>query len=357
MKVLLGTRKGLFILERRGDGWAVATHAHHGVPVPFATVDPRDGTIWASLDHGHWGPKLSRSVDGGQTWTEVDSPKLPEGQVNRDQTVAAVRYLWFIQPGPASQPGRIYLGTDPGALFVSDDGGSSWALNEALWNEPERTRNWFGGGRDQPGIHSIAIDPRDPAHLFVALSCAGVYESTDGGASWKARNKGLKAEFLPNPDAEVGHDPHYFALCEGTPDVAWQQNHCGVFRSTDGSQTWTDISEADGPARFGFVIAADPRDPLTAWVVPAESDEVRIAVKGLSVSRTTDGGQTWTSFRTGLPQENCWDIVYRHALDLSGDSLFLGSTTGNLYWSDDRGDTWSCAGNHFPMVYSVRYAT
>jgi len=223
---------------------------------------------------------------------------------------------------------------------------------KGLWNHPSRPEHWFGGGRDEPGIHSILVDPRDEKRILVGISCAGVFETKDGGRTWAPRNAGLKARYLPNPDVEVGHDPHLVAWCASDPDALWQQNHCGIFKST-----WVEVTQRKGPARFGFPIAVDAGDPKTAWVIPAVSDECRTAVGGaLCVARTENGGKKWEMLRDGLPQEDCYDIVFRHALDLSGDTLAFGSTTGNAYWSDDRGESWREIGHNFPPIYSVRFA-
>ncbi len=354
--MVLGTRKGIIVAERKGSDWRITYDALPGIPVPFATLDPRTGTLWATLDHGHWGQKLSRSEDMGRTWNEVTAPKYPEDALVKPDVPATCRYLWVFQPGAADQDGRLYIGTEPGGLFISDDDGASWNLNEPLWNVPERMEGWFGGGRDFAGIHSILIDPRDSQRILIGISCAGVYETTDGGSSWALRNKGMRADFLPDPNAEVGQDPHIVVMCDGQPDALWQQNHCGIFRSTDGAQNWTDVTQKDGLANFGFAAAVDARDPDTAWVVPAISDEVRMACDGaLCVCRTQDGGASWEALREGLPQEHAYDIVFRHALDLDGDRLAFGSTTGNVYTSDDRGDSWRPLGRNLPPVYSVRF--
>jgi len=361
----LGTRKGLMTLERADDGWRLARHSHRGTPVAYAGSDPRTATLWACLDHGHWGQKLERSRDGGETWEKVSSPAYPEGATmmtgfpgheSHKAVPATLRYLWCFAPGGADQPGRIYFGTEPGGLFRSDDDGETFQLVEGLWNHPSRMEHWFGGGRDNPGIHSICVDPTDSKHVYVGISCAGVFETTDDGATWHARNKGLRADFLPDPEAEIGHDPHFLAMCEGTPSVLWQQNHCGIFRTEDGGANWTKISQEGGPAHFGFAIASDAADAGVAWVVPAQSDEIRISVDGaLCVSRTEDGGGTWTSLTAGLPQRESYDIVFRHALDQAGDRVVFGSTTGNVYLSEDRGESWQALANHFPPIYSVRF--
>lgn len=361
--LILGTRKGLLVLRRNGKTWRAVHETFPGVPISYAAVDPRTDTLWACADHGHWGQKLYRSQDGGARLNEVEAPKYPEGAVIYDvwsggaEKPAQVSYLWTVVPGGNDQPGRLYIGTEPGGLFQSDDDGQTFHLIDGLWDHPSRPQNWFGGGRDQAGACSIVVDPRDSDHLFVGVSVGGVYESLDGGRTWQGRNKGLRADFLPEPYAEYGHDPHCIVASPTNPDVLWQQNHCGVFHSADAGRNWTDISQADGPVRFGFPVAADPYDDKTAWVVPGISDEKRMAVGGaLCVGRTEDGGQSWTELRNGLPQEHCYDIVFRHALDVSGESLAFGSTTGNLFLSDDRGDSWQCLGNYFPPIYSVRFA-
>ena len=221
--------------------------------------------------------------------------------------------------------------------------------------------HWYGtpaseGGDFAPGIHSILVDPRKQARVLVAVSTAGVLETTDGGETWRSRNKGMLMDYLPDPSAEWGHDPHSIALCAGQPDHIWQQNHCGVFYSTDGAATWQKVSDAEQGAHFGFPVAVDAEDGKTAWVVPGKADMQRMAIDGgLFVARTQDGGESWAQLREGLPQENAYDVVYRHALDNSGDRLAFGSTTGNLYVSENRGESWSVAANNLPPIYSVRF--
>ncbi|MBL1216094.1 MAG: exo-alpha-sialidase [Planctomycetes bacterium] len=367
--MLLGTRKGLFIFELDGNStWQFRSHTHIGIPIAYAMLDHRSGILWACQDHGHWGQKLVRSRDLGETWEEVTAPAYPDGEqiINSfatggktEKKPATLRYLWCMAEGGDDRPDRLFIGTEPGGLFVSEDGGDSWSLVRGLWDHPSRTEgNWFGGGRDDAGIHSIIIDPNDSARILIGVSCAGVFESTDDGTTWNPRNTGLRADFLPNPDAEVGQDPHLVVMCPSHTDALWQQNHCGIFRSTDGAKTWQDAGERDGgPANFGFAIAVDQRDPDTAWVVPGLSDERRVTVgAALVVCRTEDGGKSWQQLRNGLPQDHAYDIVYRHALDLHGETLAFGSTTGNVYTSLDRGDTWHCLGTNLPPVYSIRFA-
>jgi hypothetical protein len=393
-RILLATRKGVVLVDRTATGWKARRIAHPGVNVCYAARDPRDGTLWASLDHGHWGPKMSRSRDGGETWEDATSIKYPEGARYVAQYMplpgedpaevekrpkykdATLLKAWVLAFGTKEQPGVMYAGTIPGGLFVSRDGGESWELNRPLWNHPSRggdlfageatSENTWGGtpaaidyGEFAPGIHSVVVDPRNPEHVYVAVSSAGVLETTDGGATWAGRNKGMLNDYLPNPETEWGHDPHFITTCAAASDHLWQQNHCGVFYSTDGARSWRKVSKPDVAVHFGFPIAADPTDGGTAWVVPGRGDSERMAIDGgLFVARTTDGGGSWQTFRKGLPQEDAYDIVYRHALDVSasGDRLCFGSTTGNVYVSEDRGETWQAIGHHFPPVYAVRFA-
>lgn len=354
--LLLGTRKGLIAYHASNSLWEVENLSFEGQPVSIAYADPRTGTWWACLDHGHWGVKLHRSADRGANWEEVSAPTYPEGEEVKDGVPASTRYIWSMMHGGIQSRSRLWVGTDPGGLFVSEDGGNNFQLVESLWKHPTRKEGWFGGGRDLPGIHSIVLDPRNEDHLYIGISCAGVFETTDGGKSWEIRNKGLRAEFLPDPETGVGHDPHIVVAAPSDPDTLWQQNHCGIFRSTNGAASWQEVSQPNGPARFGFAIAVAEDDPAQAWVAPAHSDGNRTAIKGaLCICRTDDGGKTWKEFRKGLPQHNCFDIVYRHALACSGEALAFGTTTGNLFFSPDRGDNWETINNYLPMVYSVQF--
>lgn len=353
--LLVGTRKGLLTYEHKHDGWAFVREDFRGAPVTYATLDPRNGTWWACLDYGHWGTKLQRSKDGGQSWEEVPAPRYPEGSVRPDGQPAALTYLWLVQPGGVDQPDRLYIGAEPAGLFQSDDGGETFQLVDALWQHPSRS-NWFGGGRDQPGVCSICVDPQDSNHVVIGISVGGVYETFDGGESWEGRNKGLYADYLPDPHAEFGHDPHFMLMSPANSKVLWQQNHCGVFRTSDGAQNWDTISQPNGPVYFGFPIALDATNADVAWVVPAVDAEFRVPVNNaLVVCRTDDGGKSWQEFRSGLPQEYCYDVVFRHALDIRNDSLVMGTNNGNLYLSDDRGETWCSMSSHLATVYSVRF--
>jgi len=383
-RILVGTRKGTFIVEKVGGRWRPRLAGHAGQGVNYVARDPNTGTLWAALGHGHWGAKLSRSTDGGETWTDAPQIKYPQdarylspampsedGSPTGPTVVknATLLKLWVMAFGP----GRIYVGTIPGGLFVSENGGESFELNRGLWDHESRggdlsngegtgKTHWFGtpaaveSGEFAPGIHSIVVDPRNPQRVLVAVSTAGVLETTDGGKTWRGRNKGMTNDYLPDGEAEWGHDPHLIEMSSGDSDHVWQQNHCGVFYSANGATSWKKVSNPAKGVHFGFPVAVDARDGKTAWVVPGKSDMQRTTVDGsLFVARTQDGGETWEDLREGLTQENAWDVVLRHSLHNSGDALAFGSTTGNLYVSENRGEGWRTVANNLPPIYSVRF--
>ncbi|PCJ62303.1 MAG: glycosyl hydrolase [Planctomycetota bacterium] len=355
--IVLGTRKGLLVLQQESGQWNTKNFSFKGVNISYAQIDPYNGDIWVCADHGHWDQKLYRSKNMGSSWTEITTPKYPDGEEIKKGVPAKLKYLWVMAFDARCEDKKIYIGTEPGGLFVSKNDGESFELVLGLWNQPTRQEQWFGGGRDNPAIHSIILDPINPDRMLVGISCAGVFETLDQGNTWHPINKGLKAEFLPNPDAEIGQDPHFVTQCKNEPDKLWQQNHCGIFNSKDGGKNWHDVSDKTANAYFGFAVAVDEKDGDTAWVIPAENDDKRIAIDGaLRVCRTEDGGKSWKQLTDGLPRENCFDLVFRHALDISGDLLVFGTTTGNLYLSENRGDSWTCLGNSFPPIYSVRLA-
>jgi len=388
-RILVGTRKGTFLVDKANGRWRARLAGHAGTGVNFVARDPFTGRIWALVGHGHWGAKLSISDDDGATWTDAPAQiKYPEGaryigQDMYEDTASDFGVGWKIVTRPATlqklwvigfgSGGRVYVGTIPGGLFVSRDAGASFELNLPLWNHPSRGGNlfegdglgetkWFGtpaseGGEFAPGIHSIVVDPRDPNRMLVAVSTAGVIETRDGGQTWNSANKGMLLEHTPEPDAEWGHDTHYIEQCEGDPNHVWQQNHVGIYYSADGAASWTKVSAADEGIHFGFPVTADAEKGPTAWVVPGRSDQQRMAIDGaLFVGRTEDGGKTWKALRKGLPQECAFDVVYRHALANKAGVVAFGSTTGNLYVSDDGGEGWTTVANNLPPVYSVRFA-
>lgn len=365
-RMFVATRKGLFTLERAGGSWAIARAAFIGDNVTLVERDPRDGTLFASLDHGHFGVKMHRSRDGGGTWAECGTPAYPERPADAPpeinpmgQTIpSSLKLIWSIAPGGADEPGVVWCGTAPGGLFRSNDGGDSWTLVRSLWDD-KRRKSWFGGGLDWPAIHSILRDPRDSKRLVLGVSCGGVWETTDGGETWDTRSDGLWATYMPpdrknDPDIQ---DPHQVAMCAANPDVMWIQHHNGMFATDDGGRKWRDLGDVK-PSNFGFAVAAHPTDAKTAWFVPAIKDEHRVPVDGkVVVTRTRDGGRSFETLSKGLPQTHAYDLVFRHSLDVddSGDALAMGSTTGSLWTSDDGGDGWTCVSAHLPPIHSVRF--
>ena len=365
--LLVGTRKGLFTLVRRQQGWEVDQIDFLGEPITMLLDDPRDRTLYATLTLGHFGTKLRRKAVGDSEWAEVGVPVYPEGAVYGAFSApgeppatkpASLKEIWCLETAGPDRPGELWAGTIPGGLYHSADRGENWRLVESLWNLPERMK-WFGGGKDDPGIHSICVDPRDSRHVLIAISCGGVWETRDAGASWTLQGQGLRAAYMPPEMAydRNTQDAHRLAQCTARPEVMWVQHHNGIFHSTDGGQSFREIEQA-GPSVFGFAVCAHPHEAGTAWFVPAVKDECRVPVDGqFVVTRTRDGGQTFETLRQGLPQRHCYDIVFRHGMDVdaSGDRLAAGSSTGGLWISEDGGDAWTEISTTLPQIYCLRF--
>jgi hypothetical protein len=363
----VATRKGLFGLSRKHGGWTIDRSALLGDPVTMVLVD-REGAIHAAQNLGHFGVKIKRSIDDGASWEERPAPAYPpkpEEEEDNDPTRGTpvpwdLKTIWALELGAAQRPQELWCGTIPGGLFRSPDGGASWTLVESLWNHPQR-KHWFGGGADFPGIHSILIDPRDPNVIRIGVSCAGLWVSEDDGATWNVQGQGMRAAYMPPEQAyEPGvQDPHRIVQCPSAPQRLWIQHHNGIFRSDDAGGSCDEIEDV-APSAFGFAVAVHPKDPDTAWFVPGVKDEARYPVDGaLVVTRTRDGGRSFETLRAGLPQQHAYDVVYRHGLDIdaSGNTLAFGSTTGNLWLSDDQGDHWQSLSQSLPPIYGVRFAS
>lgn len=351
-RLLVATRKGLFdIRQREPERWGI--HARHflGDRVGMVLQDPHDGSLYASAELGHFGTKLHRSDDDGMRWEEVGVPSY--ASISGDNA-PSLKMIWAMETGA---PGTLWAGTIPGGLFKSTDRGASWEMMQGLWDDPLR-KQWVGGGYDEPGIHSICVDPMDAQRIAIAVSCGGVWLSEDSGANWRIATKGLWAEYMPPGQEEnpAIQDPHRMVQCHAAPDYLWIQHHNGIFRSTDGGGEWTRVHAQ--PSSFGFAVVVHPQQPDTAWFVPAVKDEKRYPVDGkLIVTRTQDGGKTFDSFATGLPQQESYDLVYRHglAVDEHGVCLAMGSTTGHVWVSEDGGESWTAVPHHLPPVYAVRF--
>jgi hypothetical protein len=352
-KLLVGTGKGLVVYEKKDQTWKISAVHFQGLPASYVYEDEITDTWWVAINHRHWGPKLHYSTNQGKDWQTISAPRYPSDTEVKPGKRASLKKIWAMHHAGPEKPGALWIGTEPGGLFYRPGANQPFELVKGLWNHPSRKdeNQWFGAGRDYPFIHSIVVDPRDSRHVYIAVSCAGVFETRDGGHTWHPCNKGLIAAYLPNPQVEVGHDPHLLLACEANPSILWQQNHCGIFRSTDGGRQWDNITGKDGFPDYGFALAINHQDPEMAWVIPAVSDEIRTAKDlALCVCRTKDGGQTWEELRNGLPQTNCFDIVFRHSMAISGPSLAFGSTTGNLYISSDYGDHWELLSSHLARV-------
>ncbi|MFC3107685.1 WD40/YVTN/BNR-like repeat-containing protein [Undibacterium arcticum] len=369
-RALLGTRKGLFELQRckgntKGSGnhsWQIAASSFVGDPVTMMLSDPRDGSLYVALNLGHFGVKLHRRDAGASDWTEIAVPAYPPqppGDPAKPDVAWKLSLIWALAAGGFDEAGVLWAGTLPGGLFRSNDRGDSWQLVEALWNVPGRSE-WFGGGYDTPGIHSICVDPRDSRHVLVGISCGGAWVTRDGGASWAPSAAGMRASYMPpeREDDQNIQDPHRIVQCGVAPDVLWCQHHNGIWRSTDGGANWLRQGQNNTVSDFGFAVAVHPHDPECAWFVPAQADQKRIPIDAaLSVSRTRDGGQSFESLRSGLPQTHCYDLIYRHglAVDDDGQHLMMGSTSGGLWSSDDGGDSWHTVSTTLPPIYAVQF--
>ncbi|HYI01825.1 exo-alpha-sialidase [Hyalangium sp.] len=361
-RIFAATRKGLFEVRRTQGRWRIANTSFLGDSVSLVSRPAANGTVYAALGLGHFGVKLRASSDGGQRWNELAAPafpKQPDGVV--DTLPDGKPWPWRVEQIWALEGvgDTLWCGTIGGGLFRSDDGGRSWELVRSLWEHPMR-KQWFGGGTEMPGIHSICPHPKNAKELLIGVSCGGVWRTLDGGASWEVTSHGMFAEYMPPERREdpVIQDPHMVSRCAAHPDRLWSQHHNGVFRSDNGGTQWETIPES-APSVFGFAIAAHPTNPDIAWRVPAIKDEVRVPVQAhVVVSRTRDAGKSWEVLREGLPQEHAYDLTFRHALDVdaSGERVAFGSTTGSLWVSENSGDSWAHVSAHLPPVYAVRFA-
>jgi len=350
----VATRKGLFELRRKGSDWSIANVSFLGEPVSMVLPPTSSGRMLAALNLGHFGVKVHASDDGGVNWHEVTTPAYPQQPPEATGVAWKLVQIWSME----SRNGTIWAGTLPGGLFRSDDGGSSWKLNEALWHKPERAE-WFGGGYDVPGIHSIAAHPTRPEEMLVGISCGGAWVTKDDGATWTLQASGMRAAYMPPDQAENPNtqDPHRIVRCPAKPDVLWTQHHNGIWKSVDDAVSWQEVTTSP-LSSFGFAVAVDPSDADTAWFVPGVADQQRVPVNGaLAVNRTRDGGKSFETLRNGLPQFACYDLIYRHGLSVAPDGrqLLMGSTTGGLWASGDAGDSWTTLSNHLPPIYTVRF--
>jgi photosystem II stability/assembly factor-like uncharacterized protein len=367
--VLVATRKGawLFHGDKQRKTWRADGPHFLGQIINHLVLDPRDGrTLLAAAKTGHLGPTVFRSTDLGRTWKEAAKPpafaKVPEGEKGR-----TVDHTFWLTPCHANEPKVWYAGTSPQGLFRSDDGGDTWEPFSIINDDP-RFRSWMGseqdGTPDGPKLHSIIVDPRDPKHLYFAMSGGGVHETLDQGRSWSALVKGM--EVVEGFDAAnyAFHDPHCVQMCPGNPDRLYQQNHCGIYRLDRPSKEWTRVGK-NMPKQVGdvgFPMVVHPRDADTAWVFPMDGQTVwpRTSPEGKPAAYVTrNGGKTWQRLDSGLPKNQAWWTVKRQAMTADAQNpvgLYLGTTSGEVWMSSNEGKRWTCIARHLPEIYAVETA-
>lgn len=345
-KLLIGTAKGAFILDRSGGTWTIDGPHFAGRPVYATMLDRRAGRdrIWAAATSWHFGAELVFSDDNGKTWDMPEEMriKFPE------DTEKSLENIWQITTG--ADDDTLYCGVAPAAIFESRDNGVTWSLNRGLWNHPH-CAEWtpgFGG----LAVHTIITDKDDPNSLKIAISTGGVYQSTDGGEIWNVTNTGVKAYFLPDQFPEFGQCVHKIVRHPANKDTFFLQNHHGVYRSRDGAATWQEI-ENGLPSNFGFGITAT--DSGYVFIVPLEADERRYTCEGkLRVYRTSDEGDTWQALTNGLPQENAYEVILRDAMDSTRNEIYFGTKNGKLFGSADNGDSWEMIQGSLPEINCVK---
>ncbi|MDP8967638.1 MAG: exo-alpha-sialidase [Actinomycetota bacterium] len=349
-ELLIATKKGLFVYEGEpGSKFALSARAFAGDSVEYAMRDRRSGRLLASVTSAFYGPKIWFSDDASGEWTQAEGVALPpDGD-------AALARVWTIVAGEAED--LVYAGGDPGVLFESRDGGASWTLNEALWEHPTRP-SWQPGGGGLC-LHSIVPWPGDPDRLALAVSAAGVWLTDDGGSSWSRGNEGLVPRYLPEESQAQSTDlcVHSLQRAPQEPERIFMQFHGGVYRSDDAGRSWTDIAPGL-PSDFAFPLAVDPADPDSAFVIPLTADTDRVTAEGrVRVYETRDAGASWKARGEGLPQQDAYLTVLRHAFAGAGQGpqleLYFGTTSGHVFGSGDAASTWFAAADCLPTVHSV----
>ena len=366
LSLLVATRKGAWIFH--GDAsrksWRVDGPHFLGHIISHLVLDPRDGrTLLAAAKTGHLGPTIFRSSDFGKTWKEASKPpafpKVAEGEKGR-----AVDHTFWLTPCHANEPNAWYAGTSPQGIFRSDDGGDTWAPLPGVNDDPQ-LRSWMGsvqdGTPDGPKMHSVIVDPRDPRHLYMAMSGGGVHESRDQGRTWKTLIAGMEV-FEGMDAANVAfHDPHCVRMCPSNPDRLYQQNHAGIYRLDRPGTEWTRIGRAMPKAvgDIGFPMVVHPRDADTAWVFPMDGSMVwpRTSPGGKPAAFVTrDAGKSWKRLDAGMPRAQAWWTVKRQAMTADAQDpvgLYLGTTSGELWTSRNEGAKWSPMMRHLPEIYAV----
>jgi photosystem II stability/assembly factor-like uncharacterized protein len=366
IRVLVGTRKGAFILTSDGKRkqWEVGGPYFGGWEIFHLKGSPADpNRIYASQASDWFGQVMHRSDDGGKTWETVGNQFVYEGDAGTHQWYDGTPHpwefkrVWHLEPS-LTDPDTVYAGVEDAALFRSTDGGQTWQELAGL-------RKHGSGPQWQPGagglcLHTILLDPGNPDRIFIAISAAGAFRTDDGGNTWKPINRGLKSEYIPDQDAEVGHCVHRIALHPSRPDVLFMQKHWDVMRSDDAGDSWQEVS-GNLPSDFGFVIDVHAHEPETVYVVPIKSDSEHFPPEGkLRVYRSRTGGNEWEALTKGLPQSDCYVNVLRDAMavdSLDPCGVYFGTTGGQVYASADGGDSWMSVVRDLPAVLSVEVQT
>ena len=366
VRVLVGTRKGAFVLESDGkrENWDVSGPHFGGWEMYHLKGSPVDpNRIYASQSSGWHGQLIQRSNDGGKTWEPVGNKFVYEGDPGThlwyDGTPRPFEFkrVWHLEPS-LSDPDTVYAGIEDAAFFKTTDGGQNWEELPGL-------RRHDSGPRWQPGaggmcLHTIIQDPSDPNRIFIAISAAGAFRTDDAGKTWQPINRGLYSQYIPEPTAEVGHCVHHVAMHPSRPEVLFMQKHWDVMRSDNAGENWTEVS-GNLPTDFGFVIDVHAHEPETIYVVPIKSDSLHYPPDGkLRVYRSRTGGNEWEPLTSGLPQSDCYVNVLRDAMSvdsLDECGLYFGTTGGQVYASRDSGDNWAPIAEHLPAVLSVEVQT
>ena len=366
VRVLVGTRKGAFILTSDGkrETWNINGPFFGGWEIYHLKGSPiNPDRIYASQSNSWFGQLIQRSDDGGLTWEPVDNKFIYEGVPGTHQWYDGTPHpwefkrIWHLEPS-LTDPDVVYAGAEDAALFVSRDGGKSWQELAGL-------RGHGSGSHWSPGaggmcLHSILLDPIRPGRIFTAISAAGAFRTDDGGTTWRPINRGLKSDYIPDPDAEVGHCVHHLAMHPTRPEVLFMQKHWDVMRSDDAGDTWHEVS-GNLPTDFGFVIDVHAHETDTIYVVPIKSDQEHYPLDGkLRVYRSRSGGNEWEELSRGLPEKNCYVNVLRDAMavdSLDSCGVYFGTTGGQVYVSADSGDSWMPIVRDLPPVVSIEIQT
>lgn len=364
--LLVATRKGAWIYYGDASRWSWRVDGPYflGHIVSHLVLDPRDGTtLLAAAKTGHLGPTIFRSTDFGRNWKEAARPPA-FGPARNGLDARSVDHTFWLTPGHPDEKDVWYAGTSPQGLFRSEDGGITWAPFSSLNDDPQ-FRQWMGtvqdGTPDGPKLHSIIVDPRDPQHLYLAMSGGGVHESGDGGDSWTTLVDGLEVVGGFDPTDIAFHDPHCVRLCPSNPDRLYQQNHCGIYRLDRPGTRWKRIGRSMPKAvgDVGFPLVIHPRDDKTLWVLPMDGTDVwpRVSPDGKpAVYSTRDGGETWNRHDSGLPPSQAWWTVKRQAMAADRQDtvgLYFGTTSGEIWLSRDEGERWECMARYLPEIYAI----